>query len=544
MQQDQSALPGKVLLTCLSITALLFLSPTSLTADAGDGSPRLLRLGIDAADLGTGDPHRAASRNDRAVVDMIFNGLLRYRPGEAPAIEPDLAVAIPDPRIVDGRQVWRFELRRDVMCHPGPQTEAYELTADDVVYSLRRAADPAVSAYAGDYEGMTVSKIDDFTVELTFETPLSSILFFPKVADYAGGFIVCQKPAESLGDQAFAAHPVGTGPFIFDSRVAGDRISLRANESYFRGRPQLDGVEVHYVPEFEQRDLGMRTGELDVIFGSEQPDWFEAVRGDDSIQVDVFGVGQVITMHFNTTKPPLDDPRARKALAHAVNREVFRSHFAEGVVENVYSPVPAAFLPGGLTRDEARRLGIDYAFDPDKARALLTEAGHADGFTLKLVTSERAHYRANYESLRDQLEAVGVTIELEVVEHREMHKRIRADENAIVIYVAWRPNADVFLTRFFHSDSTVVTGASPDTNFSHYAGIDPLIETARRARDPADQVRIWKQAQVKLLSDAVAYPLHYVNLVYARRKNVDYGHPLQAAMALYPQFTEKTRLTD
>jgi peptide/nickel transport system substrate-binding protein len=504
----------------------------------------VLKLGIDAADLGTGDPHRAASRNDRAVVDMIFNGLLRYKPGEAPEIEPDLATEIPHPQIVDGRQVWRFELRRDVMCHPGPQTEQYQLTADDVVFSLRRAADPSVSAYAGDYEGMTVTKVDAFTVELAFETPLSSILFFPKVADYAGGFIVCRKAVESLGDHGFAAHPVGTGPFVFGGRVAGERVSLAANASYFRGRPLLDGVEVHYIPKFEERDRHLRDGELDVIFGSEETDWFESIRGDDSIKVDVFGVGQVITMHLNTARPPLDDPRVRQALAYAVDREVFRSHFAEGVVENVYSPVPADFLPGGLTRDEVERLGLEYAHDPEKARSLLAEAGLADGFALKLVTSERGHYVANYESLRDQLAAIGVEIDLEVVEHREMHKRIREDENAIVIYVAWRPNADVFLTRFFHSASTVVTGASPDTNFSHYAGIDRLIEAARTVRDPADQVRIWKQAQVKLLSDAAAYPLHYVNLVYARRTNVDFGHPLEAAMALYPQFTEATRLAD
>jgi len=389
---------------------------------------------------------------------------------------------------------------------------------------------------------MTVTKVDDFTVDLTFDTPLSSILFFPKVADYAGGFIVCRKAAESQGDAGFAAHPVGTGPFVFQDHEAGVRVRLAANESYFRGRPQIDGVEVRYIPKFEERDRLLRAGELDVIFGSERPDWFESIRGDDQIQVDVFGVGQVITMHFNTAKPPLDDPRVRKALAYAVDREVFRAHFAEGVVENVFSPVPAAFLPGGLTQEEVARLGLDYAHDPAKARALLAEAGLANGFTLKLVSSERGHYLANYQSLRDQLAEVGVKIELEVVAHREMHKRIRADENAIVIYVAWRPNADVFLTRFFHSDSTVVTGTSPDTNFSHYGAIDKLIETARAAHNPADQVRIWKQAQVKLLSDAVAYPLHYVNLVYARGKRVDYGHPLKASMSLYPQFTEATRL--
>jgi peptide/nickel transport system substrate-binding protein len=526
------------------IVVILFALSSGLAPDANGAESHVLRFGIDAADLGTGDPHRAASRNDRAVVDMIFNGLLRYKPGEAPSIEPDLAVEIPHPRIVDGKQVWTFQLRQDVMCHPGPNTEGYRMTADDVVYSLRHAADPETSAYAGDYRGMTVERVDDFTVDVIFETPLSSILFFPKVADYAGGLVLCRKAMAAMGDQGFAAHPVGTGPFKFHSHVVGEQVRLVANEEYFRGRPLLDGVDINYVPAVADRDVGLRNGELDVIFGSEKSDWFEVIRRDESIQVDVFGVGQVITMHFSTNKKPLDDRRVRKALAYAVDREVFRSLFAEGVVENVYSPVPVDFLPGGLTHEEVARLGLDYPYDPAKAKALLVEAGYADGFSLRLVTSERDHYKANYESLRDQLAPLKIDIELEVVEHRKMYERIRQGENSIVIYVAWRPNADTFLTRFFHSDSAVVTGASPDTNFSHYDQIDRLIETARTAREPAHQVRFWKQAQVRLLDDAIAYPLHYVNLVYARRTNVDYGHVLKAAMALYPQFTEKTRLAN
>jgi len=274
VQEAHLTARGNILLICISVVGLFSLILMSSAADAGKTGLRLLRIGIDAADLGTGDPHRAASRNDRAVVDMIFNGLLRYEPGQAPKIEPDLALAIPSPQTLDGRQVWRFELRRDVMCHAGPQTEAYRLTADDVVFSLRRAADPDVSAYAGDYEGMTVTKIDDFTVDIAFETPISSILFFPKVADYAGGLIVCRKAVEALGDHGFAVHPVGTGPFLFEDRVAGDRIRLAANEMYFRGRPLLDRVEVHYLPKLAERDRRLRKGELEVIFGSEEPDWF------------------------------------------------------------------------------------------------------------------------------------------------------------------------------------------------------------------------------------------------------------------------------
>jgi peptide/nickel transport system substrate-binding protein len=504
--------------------------------------PAVLRFGIDAADLRTLDPHFAAARNDRAVVDMIFNGLLRYKPGNSPLIEPDLAVSIPEPEIVDDKQVWTFELRRGVMCHPGPQTGAYELTADDVVYSLHKAANGDRSAYAGEYTDITVEKVDDYTVRLTLEKPLSSFLFLPKIVDYAGGFIVCKKAVEAMGDEAFSTHPVGTGPFRFESYTPEENVRLVANEQYFQGQPLLEGVEVLYLPEFSDRDLGLRSGDLDLIFGSEETEWFEEVRQEQDIIVDVFGVGQVITAHFNTSMAPLDDVRVRKAIAYALDREEFLDLFAEGVVANVYSPVPVQFLPGGLTQEEAATLDLDYDVDLEKAKGLMAEAGYADGFSLEVVTSERGHYVSNYESLKAQLAEIGIEVEVEVVDHSTMHSIIREDKNPIVIYVAWRPNADVYLTRFFHSDSTVVTGTKPDTNFSHYDQIDDLIEGARNELDPGEQVKLWKQAQIKIMEDMIAYPLHYVNLVYAHRDGVDFGHELVSTVALYPQITEETKI--
>lgn len=504
--------------------------------------PAILRFGIDAADLSTLDPHFAAARNDRAVVDMIFNGLLRYEPGNSPLIEPDLAVSIPEPEIADGKQVWTFELRRGVMCHPGPQTEAYELTADDVVYSLQKAANGDRSAYAGEYTDITIEKVADYNVRFTLEKPLSSFLFLPKIVDYAGGFIVCKKAVEAMGDEAFSTYPIGTGPFRFESHTPGEMVLLVANEQYFRGQPLLEGVEVLYLPEFSDRDLGLRSGDLDVIFGSEETEWLEEVKQEQDIIVDVFGVGQAITAHFNTSVEPLDDVRVRKAMAYALDRNEFLDLFAEGIVANVYSPVPVQFLPGGLTKEEAETLNLNYDVDLEKARQLMAEAGYADGFSLEVVTSERGHYVSNYESLKNQLAEIGIEVKVEVVDHSTMHDIIREDKNPIVIYVAWRPNADVYLTRFFHSDSIVVTGAKPDTNFSHYDQIDDLIEGARNELDPGEQVSLWKQAQIKILDDMIAYPLHYVNLVYAHRDSVDFGNELVSTVALYPQITEQTKI--
>ena len=528
--------------TTVNISIAGFLMWTALSSAFAQSG--ILRLGIDAADLGTADPHYAAQRNDRLLADLVFNGLLRYKPGSSPEVEPDLATNIPQPVIVDDQQVWEFKIRRGVMCHPGPNTPAYELTADDVVYSLNKSANPERSAYAGEYTNMSVKKVDEFTVAIVEKKPLSSILFFAKVVDYAGGFIVCKKPLEAAGAEGLRNYPIGTGPFLFKEYKPKSHVLLEANPDYFRGKPRLAGVKIVYEADLERRTKGLLNNELDLVFGSERANWLSRMREAKGIVVDMFGPGQVTTLHLNTNFEPFKDVRVRQAVLYQLDRDNFLGLFAQGVGENVYSPVPAQFLPGGLTRAEVEDLKLDYAKDTETARALLRESGFPDGFSMKVVTSERGDYRRNYESTRDQLDDLGIETEVEVVEHRAMHKAIRADKNPFVIYIAWRPNADVFLTRFFHSDSVVVTGKKPDTNFSHYTAVDSLIEAARLAREPEKQVSLWKLAQIRILKDAVAFPLHYTSLVYARRSGVDYGHDVRASVSLYPQITENTRISE
>jgi peptide/nickel transport system substrate-binding protein len=504
--------------------------------------PVFLRYADKAADLGTLDPHFAASTNDRNIVDMVFNGLIRYKPGDGSVFEPDLAMELPEPELVDGKQVWTFELRSGVMCHPSDEVPSYELTSEDVVWSLQKSANADTSAYAGEYAGMAVEAVDASTVKITLDTPLSPVLFYPKVADYAGGFIVCKKSYEALGAEAFKTNPVGTGPFMFDSYSPQEKVLLVANDDYFRGRPKLDGVDYRYMPELNSRELGLKSGELDVINGAAEGIWVERMSAEEGIEVDVYGVGEVATIHFDVTVEPLDDPLVRKAIAYALDRDEFLALFGEPVAANVYSQVPAQFLPGGLTQEEVAALDLEYAVDRDKAMELLAEAGYADGFTLEMVSSERESYLKNYESMQAQLAEIGIGIDIKVVDHSSMHSMIREDVNPIVIYVAWRPNADVYLTRFYHSDSIVVTGAKPDTNFSHYAEIDDMIEGARAELDSEKQIEMWKDAQIKILEDMVAYPLQYQNQVTARWDYVDFGHELKSVLALYAQFTENTTI--
>ncbi|HEY8657279.1 MAG TPA: ABC transporter substrate-binding protein [Candidatus Limnocylindria bacterium] len=526
----------------LVMTACTAAGPTNSASQSGR-TGGTLRLGQSAADLGTLDPHFASGTQDRSLVDMVFNALIRFKPGDGTQFEPDLATALPEPKTEGGKQTWTFALRKGVMCQPTEGVPSYELTSDDIVYSLQKSADKSRSAYAGDYSGMKFEAVDPATVKVTLDAALSKALLYPKLANYSGGYIMCRKAAEKLGADGLKTHPVGTGPFTFKSYSPKEKVELVANEAYFRGKPQLDGVQFLYMPDLSSRELGLLGGQLDVANGTADNAWVQKMEANPDAKVDIFGVGEVVTIFFNSRIAPLDKLPVRQAIAYALDRAEFQALTGSRVSEQVFSPVPAQFMPGGLTQQEAAAKGVEYKTDREKAKRLLADAGFPNGFTLSMVTSELPSYRVVYESMQAQLAKVGIKIELKVVDHTSMHSTIRQDTNPIVVYVAFRPNADVYLTQFFHSDAIVVTGKKPNTNFSHYASIDTLIDQARSEPDTAKQTALWKETQTKILQDMAAYPVMFTNQVYARRKTVDYGHELKSVLALYPGIDETTRLT-
>ena len=176
---------------CLALAACGPLNPPGLTGEGTTTAPRaphsggILRIGQAAADLGSLDPDFASATQDRALVDMAYDGLIRYSPGDATSFEPDLAMTLPGPTTdPNGKQVWTFFLRKGVMCHPSDGVPAYELTSDDVVYSLQKAANKSTSAYASDYDGMTFANPTPNEVTVTLDKPLSTALFYPRVANY------------------------------------------------------------------------------------------------------------------------------------------------------------------------------------------------------------------------------------------------------------------------------------------------------------------------------------------------------------------------
>lgn len=115
-------------LTSMLLPVLFFFGPlihSAIPASTGDRSAntqKILRFGAHVSEMGNLDPHFAAGSQDRAMADMVFNGLLRYQPGEAPKIEPDLAEQIPEFEMIGGQQVWTVKLRKGVLFLPSMST--------------------------------------------------------------------------------------------------------------------------------------------------------------------------------------------------------------------------------------------------------------------------------------------------------------------------------------------------------------------------------------------------------------------------------------
>ena len=525
----------------LCLGGLIFLAPV-FGATGIPSEKTVLRYGIHTSRIGNVDPDYAKGAEDSVFADMVFNSLVRYFPGDSSRLEPDIAIKIPEFEIRGGKQIWTIGLRKGILFQAGPQTKPQELTAEDVVYSFQKAADPERSAYFGTYAGMKFETVDAHNLRITVDKPMSPLFFLPRIANQKGGFIHSKQAIEAAGYENYKQHPVGTGPFAFSRFIAGEKLVLTANENYFRGKPLLDQIEVYFIPDNEKREAAYKSGLLDVIYGVGDPGWIEKMEKEPDTIMDVFGPGFTGLLHFNTSIKPMDDIRVRRAICFALDRDQITAATSRQLAEPVYSPISSGFTPGGLTNEQIVNLGLHGGKDRVKAGQLMAEAGYADGFSMDLVTSEKRVYQKTYEIIKEQLAQIGIRINLRVEPHSQMHKQIRQNVNALVLYFAFRPNTDSYLRGFFHSDSIVMTGAKPNTNFSHYTKIDLLLDDALKTIHPKEQIKLWEQAQIRILHDVMVYPLFNINECSVRRSYVIYGHSLDSTLASYPQFDEKTRM--
>src|SRR5690606_7264328 len=142
------------------------------------------------------------------------------------------------------------------------------------------------------------------------------------------------------------------------------------------------------------------------------------------IMVDIFGVGEVLSLHLDTEHELLQDARIREAIVLAISRIGHANLASEPVSKIVYSVAPYDSVPGGLTEEEAAEADVLFPQDIERAKQLMADAGYADGFELDLVSSELPIYRQHYEILAEELRQIGIETSLEIVQHAAMHELI------------------------------------------------------------------------------------------------------------------------
>ena len=332
---------------------------------------KTLVIGMGSADAGKLDPHVASTTPDKGLLQYIFNGLVRLKPGQISpeTIEPDLAESWDvDPT---GTQ-WTFHIRHGVQCHWGYG----EFTAEDAAYSLKRAANKATSSYANDFASIaSADAIDKYTLKIALKNPVAGFIGY--VANINGGNMVCKKAAEEMGD-GFSKKPIGTGPFMFAEYQPQQFVRLTANKQYFRGPPKLDEIMYRYIPSDSSRDLAFQSGELDMIYGKQDQSWVDRTKQLPDVRVVAMEPGELSTLFLNITQKPLDDIRVREAIAYAIDRKAIVAFKGAQSSREAVSVVPSGYLG----TDEHAPL---FPYDPAKAKQLLAEAGYPDGVTIKTI---------------------------------------------------------------------------------------------------------------------------------------------------------------
>ena len=454
------------------------------------------------------DPHTSILGQSQAIVRFMYRGLTRFaiKDGKVTTaeVEPDLAESW---TLSPDGAVWTFKLKSGVQFHKG----FGELTAEDVKFSFERQISRAPGTRFGvNLEVIkSIEIVDPHTVQIALKA--FDPIFLLRMAGYQQGYIVSRKAVEKYGDQ-FRWNPVGTGPFYFERHSPRERVVLKAFDKYHAGRPQIDEVHWFDVPEDATKLIGLEKGTFDLLYPEAvTADFADQVKKMGSV-IDRRGPGGQERFYINMTKPPFDDIRVRRAFMHAIDRKAIK--------ETMY--------PGDLARVADSCLPTGYfghipmafpAYDPEKAKKLLAEAGYPNGFTIKNYFISKSFFYPKVLTLaQEQLRKVGIIVELQVVEHATYHENIRKNLDPFVLYGGTRiTDADPWLSLFFDGKEIPdpATG-NKGTNFAHYRGIDDLLTAGRVERDVKKRAAIYAEAQKRMERDLVCLPISDVPGQWAR----------------------------
>lgn len=455
------------------------------------------------------DIHASPQTQDEFWAKAIHRSLYAWDAvGNKPVLELASGVEVSDDKLV-----YTFSLLPNAVFHDGST-----LTADDVIYSYKRILDPqkafAGARYLSDIAGAAefasgqstdisgLKKIDDATVEITFTAPIEPgfQLMRASTAIYP----------EGAGENPdFLTNPVGLGPFKLAEYVPGSRLTAVKNEDFYEaGKPHVDKINIMIMGDSAARDVAFRNHEIDVtVLGSAQ---YVAYQADPALAANLLEVAEVYTRHvgFNFDHEVFKDKRVRQAINHAINSDLIIERLVKNKAYRAtgWLPTTSPAFDGSMA---------PYAYDPEKARALLAEAGVADGLAFEIIaTGNESWGMPIVEALIPMLAEVGITVTAKPVESSVLPEMLAAgDFQAYIWSQSSGPDAQTALQCFYSKISRAAC------NYRSYANadFDALYEQAQNAGSDAEKNDLLRKANNLLQEEAPSWFFNYNKAVMAHQ---------------------------
>ena len=480
------------------------------------------------------DPLQAASVPDSKAISLVYEPLLEVEYGTRPyKLKPCLCDL---PEVSEDMLVYTYRIRegtrfQDDPCFP--DGKGRHVTAEDVKYSLARLADKS-NASSGMWTMDPVAKVDAVdarTVRITLKKPLH---VFPWLTAMAYWAAVPREAVEKYGAK-FNEHAVGTGPYRLAEWWRNHRMVFERDASWpwWKEIPTkpFDTLEFLVVDDASTQWLMFLSGELDFLGEVSRDNWDAIVEPDGTLSADLEAKGmklfgtpimQVSYIGINMRDPLLGkNKKLRQALNCAFDFPVWR-RFMNNRVDPCDGPVP----PGVNGRLETP---FPYAFDVEKAKRLMVEAGFPNGIDPKTgkrvaiqltIGHATQSAREQAELLQSFYEKIGVRLEPQFMTWAAYLKAVN-DGQASLFLLGWvgdYPDAENFL-QLFHSKNV-----SPGANHSNYVNLefDRLYDAAMAAKTPAERDELWRKAQEIVREDCpwvfLNFPKAY-SLAWDRLRN-------------------------
>ncbi|SFR37295.1 ABC transporter substrate-binding protein [Litoreibacter janthinus] len=335
----------------------------------------------------------AAGAIDQVLYSNVFEGLMRF--ASDGSVINGLAE---DWDISEDGKTYTFKLHSGVKFHDGT-----DLEASDVVFSLNRArAEDSVNAQKALFANIAdVKAIDALTVEVTLAAPQGNFLF-----NMAWGDAVIVAP-ESIDD--IKIKPIGTGAFKFSDWKQGDSITLVKNPAYWGTPAKLTEATFKFISEPTAAFAAMMAEDVDAFYSYPAPENLAQFEADPRFTVLAGNTEGETILAMNNKQAPFDNKLVRQAVSHAIDRQ----SIIDGAMFGYGTPIGSHFAPHNPAYID---LTGNSAYDPEKAKALLAEAGMADGFKTTLKLPPPSYARRGGEIIAAQLRAVGIETEISNLE--------------------------------------------------------------------------------------------------------------------------------